>query len=32
MKNKGDNLIKNSVAGLNDSLDTAQERVSELED
>lgn len=31
MKNR-DNLIKNSVAGLNSSLDTAQERVSELED
>ena len=31
MKNR-DNLIKNSTAGLNSSLDTAQERVSELED
>ena len=31
MKNR-DNLIKNSVAGLNSSFDTAQERVSELED
>ena len=31
MRNR-DNLIKNSVAGLNSSLDTAQERVSELED
>lgn len=31
MKNK-DNVIKNSVAGLKSSLDTAQERVSELED
>lgn len=31
MKNRH-NLIKNSVEGLNSSLDTAQERVSELED
>lgn len=31
MKNR-DHLIKNSVADLNSSLDTAQERVSELED
>lgn len=27
-----DNLFKNSVAGSNSSFDTAQERVSELED
>lgn len=31
-RNEKQRQFKNSVAGLNSSLDTAQERVSELED